>query len=116
MTYTSRRLKKTTIIKSQLMAVIPRGRENAIKSDTLKSMLGLSGKREVGQVIQEARSKSEVILSDTVNGYYLPSNKTEIENFIKSMERRGKMILKATKSAKKQLALIEGQEEMEVNS
>ena len=112
----TRRLSKKTISKNQLMSILPRGKENAIKSDVLMNLIGLSGKREVGQVIQEARSKGAVILSDTTNGYYLPSNKTEIESFIKSMEKRGKLILKATKSAKKQLTFLEGQEEMEMNS
>ncbi len=116
MTYISRKLKKVRITKEQLLKVIPVGRENAIKSDVLASLLSLHNKREVGFAISEAREKGAVILSDTVNGYYLPSTKTEIESFIKSMEKRGKLILKATKSAKKQLSLIEGQEEMEVNS
>ena len=74
-TYSSRKGIKTKVSGDQLMKVIPIGKKNAIKSDALISLLGVSGKRELGYAVANVRAHGGVILSDTVNGYYLPADK-----------------------------------------
>lgn len=63
---------------------IPRGKENAISREMLRTLTGCSD-REIRKMIREARLNHEgsfILSSSDVSGYWLSDNLTEVRAFL----------------------------------
>ncbi len=89
----------------QLLAILPTGRENAVKARKLASSLGLTT-RELTRLVHDARAAGAVILSDFSHrgGFFVPSpgliGRAETEEFVQSMSHRARAIFIAVRSAR----------------
>lgn len=92
----------------QLLAILPTGRENAVKARKLAAALGLRT-RDLTRLVHDARAAGAVILSafSDNGGFFLPApgqiGIDEISDFVASMDKRARQIFVAAKSARSAL-------------
>lgn len=92
----------------------PYGREHAIPSKTLASILGFRSVRDLQKAVEAERAAGYVILSDTHSGgYYLSNDPAELRRFTRTLYARATNTLKAAESAQRALDAATGQERME---
>ncbi len=96
-----------------IVDLLKTGKENAISTKELLHLSGCKNTRTLQECIAEERRSGAIICSGSGAGYWLPKNRKEIEDFCKTMEKRAKNIFNATRSARKALALPEGQQHIE---
>lgn len=84
-------------------AILPTGKQNAIASRELATLLGFSDIRQLQQDIAKSRDAGQIILSSTTGGYYMPANDDEVAEFIAVLRSRAINTFKALKSATKYL-------------
>ena len=90
------------------------GRENAISSKLLASLLGFSTVRDLQRQVERERAAGAVILCDSQGaGYYLSNNPAELKRFTRTLEARAKNTIRAAQSAQRALDNATGQESME---
>lgn len=82
---------------TELLNILPTGKENGIKNEDLQKILN-TDKRGVSLQIQRARNDGALILSGN-GGYYLPANNEEIQEFYNIMRARCLSLLTAIKPA-----------------
>lgn len=97
--------------------LLPVGAENAVSSRSLAQMVGCGDVRQLQSMIAKERERGALILSTTRGGYFLPDTgqkgKQEIAAFVAALHARALNTLKAAASARKALAVLNGQEKME---
>lgn len=81
--------------------VLPKGKENAVRSQQLCNVLGYDSVRELQKEIARERQNGAVILSSTEGGYYQAGNDWEIKEFVKTLESRAKNTFLALRSARR---------------
>lgn len=96
-----------------LLALLPEGRENAIPMRELAGRLGVDD-RALRAAIMRARESGDIIAGDSA-GYYIPTDKAELRRYYSTARKRCLSGLKALKAARRKLAEIDGQQEMEVD-
>ena len=100
-----------------IAALLPRVAENAISTKALVVMAGCSSARQLQERIAAERAKGAVILSSSTGGYYLPAEgergRREIQDYIATLRARAINTLRAIKSAKAALSVLEGQQRMD---
>ncbi len=85
----------------ELLELLPRGKENGIKSEDLQKILQTDC-RGVSHQIQNARLDGALICSGNA-GYYLPANREEVKEFYRIMRARCLSFLTALTPAAKYL-------------
>lgn len=90
---------------------LPRGEMNAISATDLAEILNV-GTRELRKMIQTEREEGALILSSSA-GYYRPGSREEISKFIDFMTARAKSSFRSIRAARKEMAKIAGQLDME---
>jgi hypothetical protein len=96
--------------------ILSRGKENAIPAPILAEMMHFKTTRKLAADIARSRAAGQIICSSTSGGYYLPATRDEIREFINTLENRAKKTFISIRSAKAELAQIEGQEELFSNN
>lgn len=87
------------------------GRENAISSKLLASILGYPSVRELQAQVAKERAAGAVILSDANGGgYFLSEDPAELRRFTRTLEARARNTARAAQSAQRALAAATGQE------
>lgn len=98
--------------KQGIAAFLPEGEENAISTNELLRITGLSSSRQLQKVIERERDQGGVILSSTGGGYFSPSEgekgRRELRRFVNTIRARAANTLKAAKPAEKALQEREG--------
>lgn len=94
-----------------IASLLPIGKENAISTEELVKLTGVSSARELQQYIAEERRAGAVICSSTTGGYFLPENRSEIAEFHRSLKNRAVNTLIAIKSAERALNAQEWQQD-----
>jgi hypothetical protein len=84
-------------------AILHKGKENAIKTSVLMTMLGFESEQNLKREIARAREEGQIILSSVKGGYYLPQDNAEIEVWIKTLTKRAKTTLQTLENAKNYL-------------
>lgn len=97
----------------KIASLLPVGKENAIPTSELVILAGCSSARELQQYIARERKAGAVICSSTTGGYFLPANHAEVSEFCKSLENRARNTFIAIQSARRALAVPEGQQVIE---
>lgn len=97
--------------------LLPVGAENAVSSRSLAQMVGCGDVRQLQMMISKERERGALILSTTSGGYFLPDTgqkgRQEIAAFVAALHSRAINTLKAAAAARKALAVLDGQAEME---
>ncbi len=97
--------------------ILSKGAENAIKTDVLQRLLGMSDMRALRKLISNERAAGAVILSSE-KGYFLPDDgekgRAEAEAFIATMTAKGAGTIRAVRSAREYLDTLPGQISMDV--
>lgn len=83
-------------------SILPKGRQNAVPSSVLISIMGFRNARELRADIARSRQNGQVILSSQ-DGYFLACNDEEIRQFVRTMQRKAIGIFCSLKSARKLL-------------
>lgn len=85
--------------------ILTHGKENAVSAEALCNHLGVETVRELQKEIARERAAGAVILSSCQEdgGYFLPGNVQEVKDFIKTLENRGRNMLRALESTRKLL-------------
>lgn len=100
-----------------IAALLPCGAENAISTKALVKMTGCSSARQLQERIAAERAQGAVILSSSTGGYYLPAEgekgRMEIHDYITTLRARAINTLRAVKSAKAVLAVLDGQQRID---
>lgn len=87
------------------------GRENAISSKLLASLLGFPTVRDLQRQVERERAAGAVILCDSQGaGYYLSNDPAELKRFTRTLEARAKNTIRAAQSAQRALDSATGQE------
>lgn len=73
------------------------GIENALLLRELEALTGMNP-REIRRQIQLERLTGVPILSDTLHGYYLAADDWEVTQFVRSMRKRAREILKVAQA------------------
>lgn len=98
--------------KQGIAAFLPEGEENAISTNELLRITGLSSSRQLQKIIERERDQGGVILSSTGGGYFSPSEGEkglrELRRFVNTIRARAANTLKAAKPAEKALQEREG--------
>lgn len=81
-----------------ILAMIPRGAKNALYSDEIAPVLGLS-KRSLCKHIEQLRRNGIVIIGNG-GGYFLPADLEELEGYIAQEQKRARSVLYTLKSAR----------------
>lgn len=93
--------------------MLPKGAENAVTSAELVRRTGLESVRELQKVIAQERAAGALILSNSRAGYFLPAEgkkgQLEISEFISVLRRRALNTLKALRTAKEALEIVDTQ-------
>lgn len=80
------------------------GRENAISSKLLASLLGFPTVRDLQRQVERERAAGAVILCDSQGaGYYLSNDPAELKRFTRTLEARAKNTIRAAQSAQRAL-------------
>lgn len=98
----------------ELVALIPRGEENALPADYFTAVLGLRDTRELRRLVRTARLSGTAICA-TMHGYFLPNTSAELRAFITTTAIVASSIRELVIEARKQLLQME-QREMEWRS
>lgn len=88
---------------------IPRGKENAISREMLRTLTGCSD-REVRKMIREARLNHEgsfILSSSDVSGYWLSENLSEVRAFLLETYNRAENTNAVVRVYKQELAIRE---------
>lgn len=93
----------------ELVALIPRGEENALPADYLTAVLGLRDARELRRLVRKARLDGNAICSGAC-GYFLPANSVELRSFITTTAVVASSIRELVIEARKQLLQMEQRE------
>lgn len=88
--------------------LLPVGKENAITTQDLVKLSGCGSARELQQRIAYEREQGAIICSGSGRGYWRPKDRQEIQEFVHTMNARALNTLKAVKSAKRALKVVEG--------
>lgn len=92
---------------------LPYGREHAIPSQTLASILGFRSVRDLQKAVEAERAAGYVILSDTTGGgYYLSDDPDELRRFTRTLYARARNTMRAAESAQRALDAATGQMRM----
>lgn len=91
-----------------ILEFIPYGRENAIKRQNLKDLLGVSD-RDMRIMIADARKKTPIINLQDGNGYYRPKEKSELMEYIMQENARAVSIIQNVRVATEEYNKIYGQ-------
>ncbi len=97
-----------------IVELLHTGKENAILTNDLVAMLGLSSGRELQAIVARERNEGEIICSTTRGGYFKPKDTDELREFVRTLEKRANSTFLALQSARRELEKIEGQEEMKL--
>ena len=98
----------------EIMALLPEGKENAISSELLVTMLQLKSKRELQQRIAKERNAGALILSSSTGGYYTSRDRAEVAEFVRTLESRAKHTFLALKAARRFLRDVDKQMEFQL--
>ena len=98
----------------EIMALLPEGKENAISSELLVTMLQLKSKRELQQRIAKERNAGALILSSSTGGYYTSRDRAEVAEFVRTLESRAKHTFSALKAARRFLRTMDKQTEIQL--
>jgi len=94
-----------------------RGAGRALSVDDLLMLTGFKNARSLHSQIAAERESGSLILSSTRGGFYLPAageqGRREIAAFVRTLRSRALSTLRALRSAKGALAIIEGQTRLE---
>ena len=91
-----------------VLEFIPYGRENAIKRQDLRDMLGVSD-RDMRELIAQARKETPIINLSDGQGYYRPNEKEDLMRYILQEQARSIKIMKNIRVAIKEYNKIVGQ-------
>lgn len=87
------------------------GRDNAICSKVLASVLGFPTVRDLQRQVERERAAGAVILCDSQGaGYYLSNDPAELKRFTRTLEARAKNTIRVAQSAQQALNNATGQE------
>jgi len=94
--------------------ILPHGAENAVSSAEVMRLCGISGIRQLRAAIAAERAAGALILSNTAGGYYLPAEgkqgREEMQHFVNTARSKALALLRATRSARAALRVMDGQE------
>jgi biotin operon repressor len=82
--------KETTMIE-KLMAVLPKGKDNAILASEIAEKLGLKREKTeqpTRELISEAITKHHKVIGSCQKGFYVPQTKSEFHSIVDSLESR----------------------------
>lgn len=100
-----------------IVDLLPVGAENAMSTQQLVSLCGCSSARQLQERIAAERAHGALILSATSGGYFLPDEgekgRLEMQEYIATLHARAINTLRAARSAKAALAVLEGQQRMD---
>ena len=103
----------------RIEALLPQGEQNAVRTSELVAMMGYASDRQLRAEIERERGHGALILS-TVRGrggYFRPADgeqgKEELQRFIATVSARAWHSIQVLRSAKRALAVLEGQEVLE---
>lgn len=88
--------------------ILPLGKNNGVKAETLIALFGLKSDRELRHVVQQEREQGALIVSDN-NGYYRPATQGELIECVRRYTAMAKHIYAIAKLARKHLESCEGQ-------
>ena len=88
--------------------ILPLGKNNGIKAETLVTLFGLKSERDLRHLIQQEREQGALIVSDN-NGYYRPQTQGELIECVRRYTAMAKAIYAIAKLARKHLESCEGQ-------
>lgn len=96
--------------------ILPRGAKNAISTPALVALTGCGDPRALQRRIAAEREAGVIILSSANGGYFLPAagdeGRREIQRYIDTLRARALNTLKAIKSARAALRVLDGQGEL----
>lgn len=91
--------------------ILPKGEENAVRSEDLARMTGVPTTRQLQQLIAEERAAGALILSTLRGGYFMPDDgakgRAEITAYTRTLEARALNTLKAISPARRALRKME---------
>lgn len=91
--------------------ILPKGEENAIKSEELARMAGVSTTRQLRLLVADERAAGALILSTLKGGYFMPDDgakgRAEITAYSRTLEARALNTLKALSPARRALRKME---------
>lgn len=94
--------------------LLPHGAENAISTEELIAICGVSGIRQLRKMVAEERDAGALILSNTNGGYFLPAEgekgRDEMQHFVNTVRSKALSLLRAARPARNALRILEGQE------
>lgn len=93
----------------ELIALLPRGEENALPASYLTAALDLSSTRDLRRLVRKARLDGNAICA-SVGGYFLPANSVELRSFITTTAIVASSIRELVIEARKQLLQMEQRE------
>ena len=100
-----------------IAGILPHGAENAVSSSEVMRLCGISGIRQLWEAIAEERAAGALILSNTTGGYFLPDDgekdREEMQHFVKTARSKALALLRATRSARTALRVMNGQKSIE---
>ena len=102
---------KEKVSNEMLKSILPTGKENAISSTDLQSILGVSDKREFQKMIENERKQGSMICASN-NGYYLPRDRVELLEYYNKAKKDTVKRLSILKPMREYLKGIEGQTEL----
>jgi len=103
----------------RIEAMLNRGEKYAIPTRELVKLAGAASVRDLQGEIEQERAKGALILSKggTGGGYFLPATgdagRQEIAQFIRTLNARAVSTQRTLKAARRALAELEGQEQIE---
>lgn len=91
--------------------ILPKGEENAIKSEELAHRMGVPSTRQLRLLVAEERAAGALILSTLKGGYFMPDDgakgRAEITTYSRILEARALSTLKALNPARRALRKME---------
>ena len=109
---TADKCRQAGFIEALLIRYGAHGAANAIHTERLVEIAGLSDKRSLQAQIEHERASGALILSKCAHGggYYLPANRAELVAFERTLRRRALGTLRSLRTARQALKIMEGQE------
>lgn len=106
---------KTQALK--ITELLCRGSENAISTAQLVELTNCGTVRALRSLVAAERAAGSLIVSNATGGYYLPDSgekgRRELEQYIRTMTAKASNTFKAITAARRALAVLDGQEEMQ---
>ena len=101
----------------RIAALLPQGEKNAISTRALMELSGYATARQLQKQIEAERAAGALILSTTKGGYFCPSagsaGRNEIRRYEATLRRRAISTFRTLKTARRALAKLDGQLEVE---